>query len=139
MKHILFTWILSVIIGSSIGPLFIAGLIPEIWRTIAMCIVISGLWSLPLVLVEVITWELIKRKTEFNAWIRYSWIKYSVAILTLLSVGLENFSGFKWGMMFLVGGFYGVPGLALHILFLRKKLRAQRKKYTKKQSQPEAK
>lgn len=42
-------------------------------------------------------------------------------------------------MMFLVGGFYGVPGLALHILFLRKKLRAQRKKYTKKQSQPEAK
>lgn len=96
MKHILFTWILSVIIGSIIGPLVVAGFIPEIWRTIAICIVISGLWSLPLVLVEVITWELVKRKTEFNAWIRYSWIKYSVAILTLLSVGLENFSGFKW-------------------------------------------
>lgn len=137
MKYILFTWILSVLVGSIIGPLVVAGSIKEIWGTIFLCLIISGLWSLPLIITEVITWELIKRQLNFNSWVRYSWIKYCVAILTVIAVGFESLSGFKWAMSLLVCAFYGVPGLLLHVFYLRKKLQAQRNGYTAAQLQTE--
>ena len=117
MGYIFINWIITVIIGSLLGPLFLAGFDPQI---ILICMLVSGLFTLPLIAIEMTTWGILKHQKHPKSWKWYTIIKYIAATLTVLSLEMDFF-GFK-GAALPVLGFWGIPGLLMHFLFLRIKL-----------------
>ncbi len=117
MGHIFINWMITVMIGSIVAPIFLAGLDPQI---VFICLMVSALWSIPLIVIELTTWAVLKNKKHPHSWRWYSIIKYITAILTVVSLEMD-FSDFQ-GAALPVLGFWGVPGLLMHFSFLRIRL-----------------
>jgi hypothetical protein len=117
MGYIFINWIITVILGSLLAPLILAGFDPQI---ILICLLVAGLFTLPLITIELISWGILKHQKHPKSWMWYTIIKYIAASLTVLSLELDVF-GFK-GAALPVLGFWGIPGLLMHFLFLRIKL-----------------
>lgn len=116
MLKIFLSWLYSLLIGSLVLAILFSGVsgLP----IAIICLIVASIWSLPMFLIELTCWSLVLNYPFRKAWIYFSVVKYVVAALTLLILGLYS-DGMGDYMPLRVGIAYGIPGALLHFIYLR--------------------
>lgn len=123
MGRIFLNWVMSVLAGGIIAGILTGA--AKAGGIALICIIMAGMSSSPLLIVELIScYTIRKRDSEYFNFNLFSLIKYSGVLLTLIVVQVTLGSGYAHSLegsfpslaIFLI---WGLPGLVLHFLFLR--------------------
>lgn len=127
MNRVFLAWLFSILIGS-----FLFGVIATFENgkieiasglgVVLISFILSALNSIPLLLTELITSNLILKQSK--SFSKYSTIKYFVAGITVMIFILGTSTQKNEDLLFRMGGFliaicYGIPGYILHIKYIK--------------------